>query len=170
MRGDGPLMTGLFGPEAMFAFDWRLALGTSPLSDAEMASLAAATTPIIRLRDNWVVIDPALARKARKRVSTGSTTGTWKPVAPVAALRASLTGVLDIGGEEIRVHPGASLLKVRDRVVDAVHRRPARPAARAGGDAPRLPAPGPDLAGRDDRRSGSAAASPTTWDWARPSP
>ena len=120
VRGDdAPLMTGLFGPEAMFAFDWRLALGTSPLSDAEMASLAAATTPIIRLRDNWVVIDPALARKARKRVSTGSATGTWKPVPPVAALRASLTGVLDIGGEEIRVHPGASLLKVRDRVVDA---------------------------------------------------
>ena len=84
-----------------------------------MASLAAATTPIIRLRDNWVVIDPALARKARKRVSTGSAAGTWKPVPPVAALRASLTGVLDIGGEELRVHPGASLLKVRDRVVDA---------------------------------------------------
>ena len=119
VRGDSPLMTGLFGPEAMFAFDWRLALGTSPLTDAEMASLAAATTPIIRLRDNWVVIDPALARKARKRVSTGSATGTWKPVPPVAALRASLTGVLDIGGEELQVHPGASLLKVRDRVVDA---------------------------------------------------
>ena len=119
VRGDSPLMTGLFGPEAMFAFDWRLALGTSPLTDAEMASLAAATTPIIRLRDNWVVIDPALARKARKRVSTGSTGDTWKPVPPVAALRASLTGVLDIGGEELPVHPGASLLKVRDRVVDA---------------------------------------------------
>ncbi len=119
VRGDSPLMTGLFGPEAMFAFDWRLALGSSPLTDAEMASLAAATTPIIRLRDNWVVIDPALARKARKRVSTGSTGDTWKPVPPVAALRASLTGVLDIGGEELPVHPGASLLKVRDRVVDA---------------------------------------------------
>ncbi len=65
------------------------------------------------------MIDPALARKARKRVSTGSTTGTWKPVPPVAALRASLTGVLDIGGEELQVHPGASLLKLRDRVVDA---------------------------------------------------
>ncbi len=45
VRGDSPLMTGLFGPEAMFAFDWRLALGHSPLTDAEMASLAAATTP-----------------------------------------------------------------------------------------------------------------------------
>ncbi len=26
VRGDSPLMTGLFGPDAMFAFDWRLAL------------------------------------------------------------------------------------------------------------------------------------------------
>ena len=113
VRGDNPLMTGLFGPEAMFAFDWRLALGDSPLTDAEMASLAEATTPIIRLRDNWVVIDPVLARKARRRV------GRSTPVAPVAALRAALTGVLDVGGEEVQIHPGASLLRVRDRVVDA---------------------------------------------------
>ena len=134
-------MTGLFGPEAMFAFDWRLALGTSPLTDAEMASLAAATTPIIRLRDNWVVIDPALARKARKRVSRarpaapGSRSRRWPRCAPrspacsTSAARSS------------EVHPGASLVKVRDRVVDAVDRGPARPAAGAGGDAPRLPAP-----------------------------
>ena len=131
VRGDSPLMTGLFGPDAMFAFDWRLALrhetgdeqGASPLTDAEMAALAAATTPIIRLRDNWVVIDPVLARKARRRV------GRSTPVAPVTALRASLTGVLDVGGEEIPVHPGASLLRVRDRVVDAATVAPQPPPA-----------------------------------------
>ncbi len=131
VRGDGPLMTGLFGPEAMFAFDWRLALrheqGSSPLTDEEMAALAAATTPIIRLRDNWVVIDPVLARRARTRVSTRSTTGGATPVAPVVALRAALTGVLDVGGEEIPVHPGASLLRVRDRVVDAATVSPQPP-------------------------------------------
>jgi hypothetical protein len=56
-----PAETGLFGPGG----DVRVRLAAGPghqsATDAEMASLAAATTPIIRLRDNWVVIDTALA-------------------------------------------------------------------------------------------------------------
>ncbi|MGI9155724.1 MAG: DEAD/DEAH box helicase [Marmoricola sp.] len=118
---DNPLMTGLFGPEAMFGFDWRLALGDDPLTDQEMAALAAATTPIIRLRDNWVVIDPVLARRARKRV------GRQARLKPVQALRAALTGVLEVGGEEVQIHPGASLLRLRDRIVDAATVAPLPP-------------------------------------------
>jgi superfamily II DNA or RNA helicase len=118
LKGDDPLMTGLFGPEAMFGFDWRLALGhggeAGELTDAEMAELAAAATPIIRLRDNWVVIDPVLARKARKRVGRQA-----RPVKPVQALRAALTGVLEVDGEQVDVHPGASLLRLRERILDA---------------------------------------------------
>ena len=60
-------MEGLFGPDALFSFDWRLALGADPLSDDEMAALAGATSPVIKLRDNWMVIDPAVARRARRR-------------------------------------------------------------------------------------------------------
>ncbi len=128
LKIDDPLMTGLFGPEAMFGFDWRLALRNEggdddELTDQEMVDLAAATTPIIRLRDNWVVIDPALARKARKRV------GRVTPVKPVQALRAALTGVLDVGGEQVDVHPGASLLRLRERIVDASTVAPLAPPA-----------------------------------------
>ncbi len=64
---EGQLMEGLFGPDALFSFDWRLALGEEALSDEEMAALAGATSPVIKLRDNWMVIDPAVARRARRR-------------------------------------------------------------------------------------------------------
>ncbi len=111
---EGPLMEGLFGPDAMFSFDWRLALGRDPLTDEEMAALTGATSPVIRLRDNWMIIDPALARRARKRV-----TATRREVAPVVALQAALTGTLYLDGGALEVHPGATLEKVRDRIVDA---------------------------------------------------
>ena len=109
---EGPLYEGLFGPGALFEFDWRLALGDDVLSDDEMAALAGATTPVIRLRDNWMIIDPVVARRARKRKAA-------QKVKPVVALQSALTGTIDLDGEQVEVHAGASLLKVRDRIVDA---------------------------------------------------
>jgi superfamily II DNA or RNA helicase len=109
---EGPLNEGLFGPGALFEFDWRLALGDDALTDDEMATLAGATTPVIRLRDNWMVIDPAVARRARKRKAA-------QRIKPVVALQSALTGTIDLDGEQVEVHPGASLLKVRDRIVHA---------------------------------------------------
>jgi hypothetical protein len=109
---EGQLMDGLFGPDALFRFDWRLALGEDPLTDDEMAALAGATSPVIRLRDNWMVIDPAVARRARRRKAE-------QPIKPVVALQAALTGKLYLDGGTLEVHPGATLEKVRDRIVDA---------------------------------------------------
>ncbi|MCX6394972.1 MAG: DEAD/DEAH box helicase [Propionibacteriales bacterium] len=108
------LMTGLFGPDALFSFDWKLALGNDPLTEDEMAALAAASTPMIKLRNNWMVIDPSVARKARLARTKGT-----KPVAPAAALRAVLTGEIDFDSATVDVHPGATLEKVRDRILDA---------------------------------------------------
>ena len=157
---EGQLMEGLFGPDALFSFDWRLALGGDPLTDEEMAALAGATSPVIKLRDNWMVIDPAVARRARRRKAA-------QPVKPVVALQAALTGKLYLDGGALEVHPGATLEKVRDRIVDAAVVSPLESPAGAGRDPARLPAPWPDLAGRADRRGAGRAASPTTWDWAR---
>jgi superfamily II DNA or RNA helicase len=109
---EGQLYEGLFGPAALFEFDWRLALGDDALTDDEMAALASATTPVIRLRDNWMIIDPVVARRARKRKAA-------QKVKPVVALQSALTGVIDLDGEPVEVHAGAALLKVRDRIVDA---------------------------------------------------
>jgi superfamily II DNA or RNA helicase len=109
---EGPLYEGLFGPGALFEFDWRLALGDDALTDDEMAALAGATTPVIRLRDNWMIIDPVVAQRARKRKAA-------QKVKPVVALQSALTGTIDLDGEQVEVHAGASLLRVRDRIVDA---------------------------------------------------
>jgi superfamily II DNA or RNA helicase len=109
---EGPLNEGLFGPGALFEFDWRLALGDDALTDDEMATLAGATTPVIRLRDNWMVIDPVVARRARRRKAA-------QRIKPVVALQSALTGTIDLDGEQVEVHPGASLLKIRDRIVGA---------------------------------------------------
>jgi superfamily II DNA or RNA helicase len=109
---EGLLYEGLFGPGALFEFDWRLALGDDALTDDEMSALASATTPVIRLRDNWMIIDPVVARRARKRKAA-------QKVKPVVALQSALTGTIELDGEQVEVHAGASLLEVRDRIVDA---------------------------------------------------
>ena len=109
---EGPLMEGLFGPDALFGFDWRLALGDQPLSDDEMTALTESTSPVIKLRDNWMIVDPATARRARKRMGR-------QKVAPMTALQAALTGTMEVDGVTVEVHPGATLLKVRDRISDA---------------------------------------------------
>lgn len=132
-----PLMTGLFGTDALFGFDWKLALGADPLTDDEMAALAAATTPMIKLRNNWMVIDPSVARKARLARSKGA-----KPIAPAVALRAALTGEIDFDGATVEVHPGATLEKVRGRIVDAAT------------VSPRETPPGLDATLRDYQRQG----------------
>ena len=109
---EAPLTEGLFGPEALFTFDWRLALGTDVLTEEEMTALAAATSPVIRLRDNWMVIDPGVARRARRRKAS-------QRITPVQALQSALTGTLEVAGETVEVHPGATLLRVRQQIVDA---------------------------------------------------
>jgi len=113
---DNPLMTGLFGPDAMFSFRWELALHGEPLTSEEMDRLAQAATPIIRLRDNWIVVDPTVARRARKRLV--------REVKPGQALAATLTGVVKVEEQEVPVVVGATLEKVRADLVSAATRPP----------------------------------------------
>ncbi len=58
-------MTGLFGPDAMFAFKWQVALHGEPLSDAEMRQLASAASPVLKLRGAWTVVDPTSRARPR---------------------------------------------------------------------------------------------------------
>ncbi|CAB4724474.1 MAG: ATP-dependent helicase [Actinobacteria bacterium] len=116
-----PLQDSVFGPEAMFAFDWQIALHGDPLTPEEMDQLAASAAPILKLRGQWTVVDPSLARKARKRLG--------RPVRAAEALATALTGVasLDAAGgpaPDQQVIVGASLLKVRDRILGAATREP----------------------------------------------
>jgi superfamily II DNA or RNA helicase len=108
---DEPLQDGLFGPQALFGFEWQLSLHGEELTDDEMDELARATSPIIKLRDNWVAVDSAVIKRARKRLI--------RTITPVQALAATLTGVVDVEEVPYEAVVGASLLKVRDRLHEA---------------------------------------------------
>ena len=127
-RGQGqeaPLQTGLLTPDAVFAFSWEVALGGDPLTGEEMAQLASAAAPIMKLRGAWTVVDPSVARKARKRLV--------REVRPAEAVAAALSGVATLGGsagdEPAQVVVGASLLHVRERLLAAASREPVDPPA-----------------------------------------
>ncbi|WP_310529958.1 SNF2 helicase-associated domain-containing protein, partial [Nocardioides sp.] len=107
-KREGALQTGLFGPEALFGFQWQLALHGDALSDEEMDQLAGAASPIIKIRDNWTVVDPAMLKRAKRRMI--------RTVQPAAALAATLTNVVQIEDVEHEAIVGASLLRVRDRL------------------------------------------------------
>ena len=63
-----PLQEPLLGQDSVFAFRWQLALHGEPLSEDEMDQLADAASPLLKLRGSWTVVDPATARKARRRL------------------------------------------------------------------------------------------------------
>jgi hypothetical protein len=109
--------TGFFESEDLLRFQWQLALGDDPLTDAEMDALAEAHRPVVRLRDRWVLVDPALVRKARKR-DLGL-------LDPVDALSVALTGTAEVDGETVEAVPAGALAALRDRITAGV--RPAEP-------------------------------------------
>ncbi|QNE79482.1 ATP-dependent helicase [Streptomyces finlayi] len=101
--------TSFFDAEQLFAFAWQLSLGDEPLTEAEMDTLAEAHRPVVRLRDQWVVVDPALVRKARKR-ELGL-------LDPVDALAVALTGSAEVDGEQVDAVPVGALAALRARII-----------------------------------------------------
>jgi superfamily II DNA or RNA helicase len=128
-KREEPLQKGLLSTDAMFAFKWQLALHGEPLTDEEMDQLATAAAPVLKLRGSWTVVDPAMAKRAKKRLV--------RTVKPVQAVAAALTGVvqlepLDAWGDakDTQVIVGASLLKVREQLLTAATRDPVEPSPR----------------------------------------
>ncbi|MFJ9056228.1 DEAD/DEAH box helicase [Streptomyces sp. NPDC102409] len=111
--------TSFFDAEQLFAFDWQLSLGDDQLTEAEMDTLAEAHRPVVRLRDQWVVVDPALVRKARKR-ELGL-------LDPVDALAVALTGSAEVDGEQVDAVPAGALAALRERILDEDATLPAPP-------------------------------------------
>ncbi|MCX5390043.1 DEAD/DEAH box helicase [Streptomyces sp. NBC_00094] len=101
--------TAFFDSEELLRFNWQLALDGDPLTEREMDLLAEAHRPVVRLRDQWVVVDPDLVRKARKR-ELGL-------LEPVDALAVALTGTADVDGETVPAVPVGALAVLRDRLM-----------------------------------------------------
>ncbi|HEY3529895.1 MAG TPA: DEAD/DEAH box helicase [Nocardioides sp.] len=131
---EGQLVEGVLSGDALFAFNWEVALRGDPLTEQEMDQLARASSPMLKLRGGWTVVDPAIARKARKRLI--------RTVPPAQAVAAALTGTVEIEDAPAEVVVGASLLAVREQLLGAA-------------TAPPLPTP-PGLAAvlRDYQRQG----------------
>ena len=55
---DGVVTGGKLGREALVQFGWRMAIGDEPLTEDELAALAATKAPLVRLRGEWVAVDP----------------------------------------------------------------------------------------------------------------
>ncbi|MFI8274550.1 DEAD/DEAH box helicase [Streptomyces sp. NPDC085929] len=100
--------TAFFDADHLFAFSWELALGGDRLTPGEMDALAQAHRPVIRLRDQWVRVDPELVRKARKR-ELGL-------LDPVDALATVLTGTAEVDGEPVAAVPVGALAALRERL------------------------------------------------------
>ncbi|MFE0672991.1 SNF2-related protein [Streptomyces sp. NPDC058867] len=96
--------------DALLSFDWRFALGDRALSRDDLDRLAEANRPLVRLRDQWVLVDPEEVRRARGQRD--------HKVTPVDALGAALTGSAEVDGRTVEVQPTGWLAALRERLAD----------------------------------------------------
>ncbi|MFF3706962.1 DEAD/DEAH box helicase [Streptomyces phaeochromogenes] len=102
--------------DALLAFDWRFALGDQQLTRQELDRLAEANRPMVRLHDQWVLVDPQEVRRARAQQDHKLT--------PIDALSAVLTGSTEVDGQRVDVRPTEWLTTLRDRLSDPEGQEP----------------------------------------------
>ncbi len=110
--------SGLLTTESLAHFDWKLAIGDTTLTEAELADLAAAKEPLIRVGGRWHAlrrseVERALSFLERRR--EGSIIDLVRAVSGVEVEEAGLElgevdldaalGELLAGGDERRFHP-----------------------------------------------------------------
>ncbi|MFI7018330.1 DEAD/DEAH box helicase [Streptomyces sp. NPDC050164] len=117
-------MPSFLSADALLSFDWSFTLGDRQLSREELDRLAEAKRPVVRLRDQWVLIDPQEVRLARSRQD--------HKVTPVDALGTALTGWAEVDGRRIEVRPTGWLAALRERLANPEAQQPVeQPAALA---------------------------------------
>ena len=97
-----------FGLEALLDFRWQLTLGGAQLDADEIAALAEAKRPLVRLRGRWVLLDPALLDRLRQPPRTRMRTS--------EALGAVLAGSAEIDGETVTVVAEGPLADLAARI------------------------------------------------------
>ena len=80
-----------FTLESLCELRWRATLDGEQLTDEELAVLAHAKRPVVRLRGRWVRADPERLALLRKRRTIGAG----------AALAAALGGTIEVDGERV---------------------------------------------------------------------
>lgn len=98
----------VFDQNALQGFSWQLSLGGIPLADEEMAIVADADGPVVRLRDRWVLIPLVMAERARDP--------DLKPLSAIDALSVALTGSTVVDGERVEVEATGWVAQLREEV------------------------------------------------------
>lgn len=166
VRGRDPVSTVLrdraVGLREMVDYQWGLALGGRTLTEHELADLARAKVPLVRLRGRWVFLDPQRLAAGLDFLRRGGGTMTAGDALKVMRLlppEELPLPVTDARGEGWL----ADLLTGRlDQSLELLPRRRAWPACSGRtrfGVSPGWPS---------WSRWAWAPASPTTWVWARP--
>jgi len=104
----GKLTEAGFGLEALLEFRWQLTLDGALLDAGEIAALAEAKRPLIRLRGRWVILDRALLDRLRRPPRTRMRT--------TEALGAILAGEAEIDGETVEITAEGSLADLAARI------------------------------------------------------
>ena len=97
-----------FGLAALLDFRWQLTLDGALLDADEVAALAEAKRPLIRLRGRWVILDPALLGRLRRPPQTRMRMS--------EALGAVLAGSAEIDGETVTMIAEGPLADLAARV------------------------------------------------------
>uniref|UniRef100_A0AAU2AC06 DEAD/DEAH box helicase n=1 Tax=Streptomyces sp. NBC_00093 TaxID=2975649 RepID=A0AAU2AC06_9ACTN len=83
---------------------WQLSVDGNDLSEEEMDDLARIPVPLAKVRDQWVLVDEETATRAGDRQMPPITSG--------EALRASLTGTIDVDGQTFACEPAEALAEL----------------------------------------------------------
>ncbi|MFC9959155.1 DEAD/DEAH box helicase [Streptomyces nigra] len=111
--GPGGLSSGapaFLSSDALLSFDWSFALGDQRLTSEELDRLAEASRPVVRLRDQWVLVDPHEVRRAHARDR--------RDLKSIDALGAALTGSIEVDGRPVEVRSTGWLTALRERLTD----------------------------------------------------
>ncbi len=79
-----------FAADQLFDFKWQVALGDKTLTQTELDQLATSQTGLLKLRDQWVFVDPRRLQRVLERGTRTITSG--------EALRAAVSGTLVVDG------------------------------------------------------------------------
>nr|WP_228717721.1 DEAD/DEAH box helicase [Allosaccharopolyspora coralli] len=95
---------------------WHLRIDDHDLTANELDTLAATHQRVVRLRDQWVLVDPDIAAKAAHR--------TLAPLSPAQAVAAALTGTVHVAGAAEPLAGSDWRERVRERLAESADREP----------------------------------------------
>jgi SNF2 family DNA or RNA helicase len=93
---EGIVVAGGLSRTQLARFDWRLAVGEVELTEAEIGELVAAKAPLVRLRGQWVRVDPDRMRRGLEFLRRAPTVAST--AAEVLAVMNGLDGTGPGGG------------------------------------------------------------------------